>query len=65
MAVKRINLLLLIIAMHVPSYVLSTTWYVHPDSGLNSIQCLSMRIIEEFLGVACDSREVIIQKPKR
>jgi parallel beta-helix repeat protein len=38
MAVKRINLLLLIIALHIPSYVLSTTWYVHPDSGLNSIQ---------------------------
>jgi len=38
MTVKCIHLLLLTVALHIPSYVLSTTWYVHPDSTLNSIQ---------------------------
>ena len=38
MIVRCINLVLLIVALLIPSHVLSTTWYVHPDSALNSIQ---------------------------
>jgi hypothetical protein len=38
MKVYRMRALLIIMSLLVPSYVTAITWYVHPDSALNSIQ---------------------------
>jgi hypothetical protein len=38
MNVNRIKPLLIIVFLHIPFYIPAATWYVHPDSSLNSVQ---------------------------